>query len=66
VFVHPWPAGPSLQRWDQMIYYQFRADRAGCTPRHRRAGRRAAKAVAGLTLIERNRFIALDGSTKSI
>jgi len=49
-----------------MIYYQFRADRAGCTPRHRRAGRRAAKAVAGLTLIERNRFIALDGSTKSI
>jgi hypothetical protein len=50
-----------------MIYYQFRADRA------RRALRgideqvaRAAKAVAGLAPVKRNRFIALDGAAKSV
>ena len=28
VFTQPWPAGPTDQRRDQTIYYQYRADRA--------------------------------------
>jgi hypothetical protein len=67
VFAQPWPAGPSSKRRDQWIYYQYRADRA------RRALRgideqvaKAAKAVAGLAPVKRNRFIALDGATKSV
>jgi hypothetical protein len=66
VSTQPWAAGPSSKRRDQVIYYQYRADRA------RRALRgideqvaKAAKAVAGLAPVKRNRFIALDGATKS-
>jgi hypothetical protein len=33
VFTQPWPAGPSSRRRDQVIYYQFRADRARRTLR---------------------------------
>jgi Transposase DDE domain len=65
VFTRPWPAGPSGKRRDQVIYYQYRADRA------RRMLRgideqvaKAAKAVAGLAPVKRNRFIALDGDPK--
>jgi hypothetical protein len=67
VFTQPWPAGPKDRRRDQWIYYQYRADRA------RRALRgideqvaKAAKAVAGLAPVKRNRFIALDGAVKSV
>jgi len=67
VFTQPWPAGPSSRRRDHRIYYQYRADRA------RRALRgideqvaKAAKAVAGLAPVKRNRFIALDGAVKSV
>src|SRR4029079_535196 len=67
VFVQPRPAGPSSKRRDQVIYYSYKADRA------RRALRgideqvaKAAKAVAGLAPVKRNRFIALDGTTKSV
>jgi hypothetical protein len=67
VFTQPWPAGPKDKRRDQVIYYQYRADRA------RRALHgideqvaKAAKAVAGLAPVKRNRFIALDGATKSV
>jgi hypothetical protein len=67
VFTQPRPAGPSSKRCDQVIYYQFRADRA------RRALRgidervaKAARAVAGLAPVKRNRFIQLDGAAKSI
>src|SRR5207244_1523397 len=28
VFTQPWPAGPTDQRRDQVIYYQYKADRA--------------------------------------
>jgi hypothetical protein len=36
MLTQPWPAGPSSKRRDQMIYYQFRADRAPADPaRHR-------------------------------
>ena len=67
VFIQPWPAGPSSKRRDQMIYYQFRADRARRTLRGiDEQVAKAAKAVAGLAPVKRNRFIALDGATKSI
>jgi hypothetical protein len=67
VFIQPWPAGPSSQRRDQMIYYQFRADRARRTLRGiDEQVAKAAKAVAGLAPVKRNRFIALDGATKSV
>jgi hypothetical protein len=67
VFVQPWPAGPRGGRRDQMIYYQFRADRARRTLRGiDEQVAKAAKAVAGLAPVKRNRFIALDGAVKSV
>ena len=67
LFTQPWPAGPSPERRDQMIYYQFRADRARRTLRGiDEQVAKAAKAVAGLAPVKRNRFIALDGAAKSI
>ena len=67
IFTQPWPAGPSAKRRDQMIYYQFRADRARRTLRGiDEQVAKAAKAVAGLAPVKRNRFIALDGATKSV
>jgi hypothetical protein len=67
VFIQPWPAGPSSKRRDQVIYYQFRADRARRTLRGiDEQVAKAAKAVAGLAPVKRNRFIALDGAVKSV
>jgi hypothetical protein len=67
VFTQPWPAGPSSKRRDQMIYYQYRADRARRTLRGiDEQAAKAAKAVAGLAPVKRNRFIALDGAVKSV
>jgi len=67
VFIQPWPAGPSAGRRDQMIYYQYRADRARRTLRGiGEQVAKAAKAVAGLAPVKRNRFIALDGAAKSV
>jgi hypothetical protein len=67
IFTQPWPAGTSGSRRDQMIYYQYRADRA------RRSLRgidqqiaKAERAVAGRAPVKRNRFIKLDGATKSV
>jgi hypothetical protein len=67
VFVQPWPAGPTDQRRDQVIYYQYKADRA------RRSLRgideqvaKAEKAVAGKAAVKRNRFIRLTGGTRSV
>jgi hypothetical protein len=52
---------------DQTIYYQFRADRARRTMRGiDEQVAKAAKAVAGLAPVKRDRFIALDGATKSV
>jgi hypothetical protein len=49
VFTQPWPAGPSSKRRDQVIYYQFKADRARRTLRGiDEQVAKAAKAVAGL------------------
>ena len=67
VFTQPWPAGPSSKRRDQMIYYQYKADRARRTLRGiDEQVAKAAKAVAGLAPVKRNRFIALDGAVKSV
>ena len=67
IFGQPWPAGPNGGRRDQVIYYQYKADRA------RRALRgideqvaKAEKAVAGQVPVKRNRFIQLSGGTKSV
>jgi Transposase DDE domain len=62
-----WPAGPTSKRRDQEIYYQYRADRARRTLRGiDEQVAKAAKAVAGLAPVKRNRFITLDGATKSV
>jgi transposase len=67
VFTQPWPAGPADKRRDQVIYYQYKADRA------RRSLRgideqiaKAEKAVAGKVAVKRNRFIKLTGATKTV
>ena len=64
VFTQPWPAGPTDRRRDQIIYYQYRADRARRTMRGiDEQVAKAEKAVAGKTAVKRNRFIQLaDGS----
>jgi DDE family transposase len=67
VFTQPWPAGPKDKRRDQVIYYQYRAGRARRTLHGiDEQVARAAKAVAGLAPVKRNRFIALDGAVKSV
>jgi hypothetical protein len=67
VFTQPWPAGPKDKRRDQVIYYQYRADRARRTLHGiDEQVAKAAKAVAGLAPVKRNRFIALDGAIKSV
>jgi len=54
----PWPAGPKDQRRDQIIYYQYRADRARRTPHGiDEQVAKAEQAVAGKTAVKRNWFI---------
>jgi hypothetical protein len=67
ILTQPWPAGPRDQRRDQVVYYQYRAERA------RRSlhgiDEQVAKAerdVAGKAPVKRNRFIALHGADKSV
>ena len=67
VFTQPWPAGPYSKCRDQWMYYQYKADRARRTLRGiDEQVAKAAKAVAGLAPVKRNRFIALDGAVKSV
>ncbi len=67
VFAQPWPAGPKDKRRDQVIYYQYRADRARRTLHGiDEQVAKAAMAVAGLAPVKRNRFIQLDGAVKSV
>jgi hypothetical protein len=67
IFTQPWPAGPSSGRRDQVIYYSYKADRARRTLRGiDEQVAKAARAVAGLAPVKRNRFIALDGAVKSV
>jgi hypothetical protein len=66
VFTQPW-AGLSGNRRDQVIYYQYRADRARRTLRGiDEQIAKAEKAITGKTAIKRNRFVQLRGGTRSI
>jgi hypothetical protein len=67
IFTQRWPAGPAGDRRDQVIYYQYRHDRA------RRALRgideqvtKAETAIAGRAAIKRNRFIQLSGDSHTV
>ena len=67
IFTQPWPAGPNGGRRDQVIYYQYKADRARRTLRGiDEQVTRAEQAVAGKTAVKRNRFVRLSGGTKSV
>jgi hypothetical protein len=67
VFTQPWPASGSDNRRNQVIYYQYRADRARRTLRGiDEQVTKAEKAVAGKVPVKRNRFIKLAGATKSV
>jgi len=67
VFTQPWPAGPNGGRRDQVIYYQYRHERARRTLRGiDEQVAKAEQAVAGKAPVKRNRFIQLDGGTRSV
>ena len=67
VFTQPWPAGPNGGRRDQVIYYQYKADRARRTLRGiDEQVKKAEQAVAGKTPVKRNRFIQLSGGTRTV
>lgn len=70
IFTQPWPASSSEKARgvpDMMIHYQYRADRARRTLRGiDEQVAKAENAVAGKTSVKRNRFIALEGATKSV
>jgi hypothetical protein len=67
VFTQPWPAGPNGGRRDQVIYYQYRHDRARRTLRGiDEQVAKAEKAVAGKAPVKRNRFIQLTGAARSV
>src|SRR5207344_1417391 len=67
VFTQPWLAGPTDKRRDQVIYYQYRHDRARRTLRGiDEQIAKAENAVAGKTPVKRNRFIQLTGGTRKV
>ena len=58
VFTQRWPAGPKNDRRDQVIYYQYRHDRARRTLRGiDEQVAKAASAIAGKAPIKRNREV---------
>ena len=60
IFTQPWPASATDKRRDQVIYYQYRSDRARRTLRGiDEQIAKAEKAVAGKTAVKRNRFVQL-------
>jgi hypothetical protein len=64
VFTQRWPAGPAGGRRDQVIYYQYRPDRARRTLRGiDEQVAKAHNAIAGKAPIKRNRFIQLSDGT---
>jgi Transposase DDE domain len=67
IFTQPWPAGPTDKRRDQVIYYQYSADRARRTLHGiDEQVAKAEKAVAGKIPVKRNRFVQLSGAEKSV
>jgi len=67
IFTQLWPALEGSGRRDQIIYYQYRADRARRTLRGiDEQVAKAEQAVAGQTPVKRNRFVQLSGGTRSV
>jgi Transposase DDE domain len=67
VFTQPWPAGPTANRRDQVIYYQYKAGRARRAPRGiDEQVTKAEQAVAGKTPVKRTRFVRLSGGTRTV
>jgi hypothetical protein len=67
VLTQPWPAGPTDKRRDQVIYYQYTADRARRTLRGiDEQIAKAERAVAGKVPVKRNRFVTLTGADKAV
>jgi DDE family transposase len=71
IFTQPWPAGPNGGRRDQVIYYQYKADRARRTLRGiDEQVKKAEQSVAGKTPVKtpvkRNRFVQLSGGTRTV
>jgi hypothetical protein len=67
ILTQPWPGGASSTRRDQVIYYQYKHDRARRTLRgiDEQIGK-AERAVAGKVPVKRNRFITLSGGEKRV
>ena len=67
ILTQPRPAGPADRRRDQVVYYQYTADRARRTLHgiDEQIGK-AEKAVAGKVPVKRNRFITLVDAKKSV
>jgi hypothetical protein len=67
ILTQPRPAGPSNRRRDEVVYYQYRPDRARRTLRGiDEQVIKAERAVAGKAPVKRNRFIKLVGADKSV
>jgi hypothetical protein len=67
VLAQPWPARPGGGRRDQVIYYQYRHDRARRTLRGiDEQVKKSEQAVTGNAPVKRNRFIQLPGGTKNV
>jgi Transposase DDE domain len=67
IFTQRWPVGPAGDRRDQVIYYQYRHDRARRTLRGiDEQVAKAQNAIAGKAPIKRNRFIQLSDGTHTV
>ncbi len=68
VLTQPWPANAKTSyRRDQVVYYQYSADRARRSVRGiNEQIEKAEKAVAGKMPVKRNRFLTLKGADKSV
>jgi transposase len=67
IFTQPWPARPNGGRRDQIIYYQYRHDRARRTLRGiDQQVAKAENAIAGRAPVKRNRFIQLSEGAHTV
>jgi hypothetical protein len=67
IFTQRWPALDGSGRRDQVIYYQYRADRARRTLRGiDEQVSKAEQAIAGKTPVKRNRFVRLSGGSRTV